>query len=308
MIDDTNELSPSDLALLEQDRTGVEVADTPEKVAEETEKTREEPKPEVKEEPKQPTEIEVVSEEEADSVEPDARKYIKVGVLRKEREAKKQLRHQLEQAQQQLAQFQRQQEPPRQLTPEEVPQQALEEVREVKRALQEQAAREQFLGIYRQKATEYMAEQPDFMDAYNHAVTLRRQQYELTGFAPQQVEALLQSEESAIVERALLDGVNPAKRIYDVAQKVYGYKPKAAEVEKADPVSEQVQRQEKTADKTLEAAKKLEKIAKGMDKNKSLSGAGGGNEAPGLEELAMMSLEDFEKHTSGAKFKELMGG
>lgn len=309
MSEGTNELSPADLAILEQDKAGAETAETPEAVAKETETQREEPKAEVvKEEPKQPTEIEVVSEEEADSVEPDARKYIKVGVLRKEREKARQFRQEAETLRQQIAALQKaQQEPPREITPEEAPHVALERVQNLERALQEQAAKQSFVTAYAQKAQEFAAEHDDFQAAYNHALSVRRGIYETAGYAPQQVAQLLESEEAAIAERAFMDGKNPAAVIYDIAKKL-GYQAKAKEAPKEAEPDKSAVIQKQTADATLEAAKKLAQIQKGMDKNKSLSGAGGGNEAPSLEELVMMDDAAFEKHTSGAKFKELMGG
>ncbi len=147
---------------------------------------------------------------------------------------------------------------------------------------------------------------PDFPEAYTHALNTRRAIYEAGGFDQAQINAMLESEEAAIVERSLMNGENPARAIYKIA-KTLGYQPKAKEAV-ADPVNEQVKKQADTAEKTLAAATKLEKIAKGMDKNKSLSGAGGGSDAPSLEELLDMPEEEFTKHTSGKKWAGLMGG
>lgn len=263
-----------------------------------------------------PAQIEVVAEDDvSDGEEPDGRKYVKVGALRKEREKAKQFRAQVEQANQRAAQLEQQlqafRQPQREPEPIEIVQQTAQELAKLKAQLGENSARQQFINNYRQKAQEFItgsADEPgvtDFPDAYQHAVNQRRAMHEAAGFNQQQINAMLESEEAAIVERATMDGKNPAQVIYNIA-KTLGYAPKAAE--KDDAVTEQVKKQADTADKTLLAAKKLEKIAKGMDKNKSLSGGGAGNEAPSLEELLDMPEEEFSKHTDGKKWAGLMGG
>lgn len=317
MTEDTNLLSEAESKYFETggktDLPAPETAEQTEKPAE-TEKTEavqadKSDKPADKKET-----IEVVDPDEVED-EPDGRRYVKVGALRKEREKtkqEKQARIALEQKIRDLEQrFQQAQNPPRQITAEELPHQTAQEVRELKNALAEQTAKQQFIATYQQKVGEFMKgsdDEPgvaDFPEAYQHALGVRRAMYEMAGFEPQEVATLLESEEAAIVQRAMQVGKNPAQAIYDTAKKL-GYQPKQAA--KDDPVKEQVETQAKTADKTLEAAKKLEKIAKGMDKNKSLAGAGGGNEAPSLEELLDMDEAEFTKHTAGKKFQALMGG
>lgn len=121
--------------------------------------------------------------------------------------------------------------------------------------------------------------------------------YELAGYNEPQVIQLLESEEAAIVERAFLSGENPAKKFYEIA-KALGYQPKAKEAEKkADPTL-----------KVVESAEKLAQIAKGMEKNKSVSGGGSADSAPSLTELADMDDAEFEKATSGDNWKRMMGG
>lgn len=321
-MDDTNALTEAEAKYFDTGgQAGLPLAETP---PEAVEKPVEKPEPEAKPaaEDKAPPQIEVVDENEIDADEPDARKYVKVGVVRKEREEKKQLRARAEQAEAARALLEgrirslEQATPQREPEPLEVVQRTANELAQIKQQLGENAAKQQFISSYQQKAQEFITGSddepgvPDFPDAYKHALGMRRMIYETAGYNQAQVNQLLESEEAAIVERAMLDHVNPAKRIYDIA-KGLGYAPKAAI--KADPVNEQTQRQADTADKTLEAAKKLEKIAKGMDKNKSLAGAGGGNDQPTLEELAMMAMDplresEFEKHTAGTKFKAVMGG
>ncbi len=92
----------------------------------------------VKEE-KAPAQIEIASEDEIDAEEPDARKYVKVGVVRKEREEKKQLRLRAEQAEQGRAALEQRlralEQPQRELEPAEVVQQTANELRQIKGAL-----------------------------------------------------------------------------------------------------------------------------------------------------------------------------
>ena len=307
MTDDTNALSAdeakyfetggqADLPLTEEKPEAVE---TPEAEAKEPEK-----QPEAKKDA--PPEIEVVDDDDGEG-EPDQRKYVKVGVLRKEREKAKTFRTQLEQTQAQIAQLRQQVEaaknPPREITAEEAPHVALERVQNLESQLANQAAKQTFITSYQRAASEFIKgtdDEPgvaDFPQAYQHALGVRRSIYEDAGYAPDQVNALLESEEAAIVERAFLSGKNPAAQLYKIA-KTLGYKPAAKEEPKG----------KSDADKVLESAKKLAEIQKGMDKNKSVSGGGGGNDAPSLIELADMDDAEFDKATSGKNWEKMMGG
>jgi hypothetical protein len=254
--------------------------------------------PEAKAEPekKTPPEIEVVEDDDGQG-EPDARKYVKVGVLRKEREQRKALRNEVEQTKAQLAALQRQIEearnPPREIQPEEAGQVALERLQQIEAHNANLAAKQNFVTTWRQKAAEFTQEQADFPDAYKHALEVRRGMYELAGFGADQVNVMLESEEAAIVERALLAGENPAKAFYSIAKKL-GYAPKTKE---PDP----------TDNKVIDAAKKLAKIADGMSKNKAVNGGGSAESAPSLQELADMDDGEFEKATSGKKWREMWG-
>lgn len=298
---DDNALTPDEAKYFESGGQ----ADLPlveEKAPETVEKQPEakEPPAEKAPEAKAPPEIEVVEDDDGEG-EPDARKYVKVGVLRKEREKAKEFRTSLAQTQQQLAALQKQVEqaknPPREITPEEAPHIALERVQQLENSLAETAAKQNFISSYQRAATDYAKEQTDFPDAYKHALGVRRSVYELAGYPEHQVNALLESEEAAIVERAFMSGENPAKKLYQIAQTL-GYKPATKEAAKTvDPI-----------DKVVNSAEKLAKIASGMERNKSVSGAGAADTAPSLSDLADMDDVEFEKATSGKKWKELMGG
>jgi DNA repair exonuclease SbcCD ATPase subunit len=297
-MDDTNALSAEESKYFE---TGGQ-ADLPlveEKAPETVEKPEPEKQPEAKKEA--PPEIEVVDDDDGTG-EPDARKYVKVGVLRKEREKAKEFRAQLNQTQQQMAALQRQIEaaknPPRELAPEEVPHVALQRVQQLEESLANTAAKQQFLASYQRLASDFAKEQADFADAYKHALGVRRTMYEDAGYAPEQVNLLLESEEAAIVERAMMNGENPAAKLYKIAQTL-GYKPAAKEEPKPGKTE---------ADKVVLAAEKLAQIQKGMEKNKSVSGGGGADSAPSLAELAEMDDAEFDKATSGENWKKMMGG
>jgi hypothetical protein len=299
-MDDTNALSADEAKYFE---TGGQadlplVEEKPESQPEPEKAPEPEKQPEAKKET--PPEIEVVEDDDGEG-EPDQRKYVKVGVLRKEREKAKAAREQALQVTQQMAELRRQIEeaknPPREISAEELPHVALERVQNLEQQLAQQAAKQNFVATWQQKATEYAREQTDFPQAYQHALNTRRTMYELGGFNQQQVNAMLESEEAAIVERALIAGENPAATFYKIAQTL-GYKPAAKEAPKKDDAT----------DKVVQAAEKLAQIQKGMEKNKSVSGGGGADTAPSLTDLADMDDAEFDKATSGDNWKKMMGG
>ncbi len=120
--------------------------------------------------------------------------------------------------------------------------------------------------------------------------------YEMAGYSTQQVNALLESEEAAIVERAFQSGENPAAVFYKIAQKL-GYQAQAKQEPKTEDASEKV----------VKSAEKLAKIADGMSKNKSVSGGGSSDAAPSLQELADMDDSEFDKATSGKNWQKMWG-
>jgi hypothetical protein len=259
-----------------------------------------EKQPEAKaEEKKSPPEIEVVDDDDGEG-EPDQRKYVKVGVLRREREQRKALKAEAEQVKQQLAALQQQmrqaQTPPREIAPEEAGQVALERLQQIEAQTHEVQAKAAFISDWQRTAQAFAKEQADFAEAYNHALGIRRGMYEAAGFSEADVNALLESEEASIVQRAKVEGKNPARVMYEIAQKL-GYQQKAKEAPKADP-----------AETVVKSAEKLAKIADGMAKNKATSGGGAADNTPTLSELVDMDDAEFDKMTSGKKWKEMMGG
>ncbi len=144
---------------------------------------------------------------------------------------------------------------------------------------------------YNQKAQEYIKDNPDFWDAYNH---LRQIQYNVfvnSGYNERAAAELLQNYEIDIARRSEMEGANPAERIYSAA-KALGYSKQVAATAKTEP-------ENKPDEKTIEEqAKKLESIEDGIKKNKSLGNAGG--ETPKanltLEELAELNGDEFDAH------------
>lgn len=144
------------------------------------------------------------------------------------------------------------------------------------RARAEEGRFNDFMGAYRAQADEYSAQVTDFGDAYNFLSASRIKEYEISGLSPKDANDYLRRDELEIVAKAMQDGVNPAQRIYEIAQ-ARGY----------------------TKDGDLaptSAQAKLDTIEKGQEAAKSLTGGGKPTGAPmTLEELSNLEGEDFEK-------------
>lgn len=137
-----------------------------------------------------------------------------------------------------------------------------------------------FVTAYRNQAQQFAEQTPDFDAAYQHALKTRIAEFVAGGVDEATAKTWATQEETAIVQRAFQDGVNPAERIYNMA-KARGYTPKAQ------------------ADNSA----KMETLIKGTQ-SKSLAGVGGQSPAPmSLEALAEMDDAEFEKH-----FEKIMKG
>lgn len=143
---------------------------------------------------------------------------------------------------------------------------------EEQRRAQEQASQVQALvRAYSSKASEYEKSQADFRDAYGYFIENRRNEYLAAGYSAEQAEQFVQNDELAIVAKAFQDEVNPAERIYKVAQ-TRGYQPKKKEPDK------------------------LETIEKGLKQGKTLSGVPGSSpKGLTLEAIAEMDDDEFSK-------------
>lgn len=173
-----------------------------------------------------------------------------------------------------------------------------------------------FVNSYRSDAEKFKAGDPakgqapvpDYMDAYNHLLQSRAQELMAIGYdnpndpllTPDEKEAAaraihdaLTADERGIAELAFSKGKSPAQIIYDLAQK-RGYAKKGA------------------APAADESEDRLATIERGQRANKSLATAGGpgGEQDMTGEQLAAMSLAEFEAWAdkNPAKAKRLMGG
>lgn len=157
----------------------------------------------------------------------------------------------------------------------------LEKEREEQNQLaQNQAQYNQFRGVVSQHTQQFIAKTPDYPQAYQHLISTQAKALQVAGFPPDQIQATLHQFESAIAQRALQDGVNPAERAYAMAKEM-GYKP---------------------AGGPTAAEQKLQRITEGQRTSASLSDAAG-TAKPQLDAktLAEMPDEDFAKIWSNRK-------
>lgn len=160
-------------------------------------------------------------------------------------------------------------------------------------AQREQAMRAHLVDAYRADANQFRQQNPDFGDAYQHLLTTRQAELAAIGYTPAEINEAIHADELAIAHRALSNGRSAAEVVYNLA-KQRGYAKKAA------------------ADPNEDASKRIEKIAEGQERGKSLAQAGGtaaGTEMT-AERLLKMSNAEFEDWTSKhpAQAKRLMGG
>lgn len=161
--------------------------------------------------------------------------------------------------------------------------------------------RQQFLSVYRNAADEFSGKTKDFTQAYQHLLKAKDSELDAGGIDdPQERRQTLEQWEAWIVEQAMRRGHNPAERLYEMAKRT-GYK-QAEETPKAETV-----RDEETG-RFKAVEEKLDTIAEGIAKSKSLGSASGtsGETKITLEALARMSEKDFAK-ISEDKWRELMG-
>ncbi len=286
--------------------------------AEEAKKLKEEPAPE--------PEPEIEAEAEADDDEPEVEaasddepqveaeaepepeqpkqddRQVPLKALQAERAKTDELKQRLDrittylQAQQQQTQ---QQEPQEEIpNPDEDPIAAVQYLMKQNQKLAEQQQealkqqqQQQYLADVQQRyasaAQQYAAEKPDFQEAYSHLLNSRAQELRLGGVPEERINAQIQQEEYGFAIEAMKNNVNPAERIYQMAQ-VRGYQPKA----QANPAPAPRQ-----ADPTLEAAKK----AAATNTNRSKPAA----RSLTLDEIAELNGAAFDK--AMAKFERENG-
>lgn len=224
----------------------------------------------------------------------DENKVVNLGALHEERQRRQEFQRKAQELESKVSEMERAfQEMSKRLNPEEpIPdfdenpaenlkaqiaaaQKRLEAIESQGKQSQEQTQQREnfnrFVNQYQAQAAQFAQKQPDFMEAYQHIRAVRRQQLEAVGYTdPAGLEGMLQQEELQIAGKAFQDGVNPAERLYALAKQL-GYSGKQAE-------------------------NKLQTIAEGQTKGRSLSGPSG---SPG--DNAPMTLERLSK-LEGAEF------
>jgi hypothetical protein len=164
---------------------------------------------------------------------------------------------------------------------------------------------ERILNSYKADAQQFAAREPAFTDAYQHLYASRARELQFAGMTdPKQILATIAQDEIAIARQAIEMGVSPAERIYQIAQ-ARGFTPKAFE-----PAPDPAANAKPVGDT---AAQKAERAAAGQrGPGRSLSAAGGAPAGglPTVEQLAKMSEEDFNKFAKNnpSAVTALMGG
>lgn len=135
-----------------------------------------------------------------------------------------------------------------------------------------------FMSQYKDDATRFSTQNPDFKEAYSSLMNGRFQELTAFGFSPEHANNIMLQEEAGIVSKAYQDRVNPAERLYQVA-KMRGYNPTASKQQQPAPKSE------------------IQQLAKAKEAGMSLSNTSGGasnkNADITLEALLAMEDDDF---------------
>ena len=187
--------------------------------------------------------------------------------------------------------------------PDDILGRQLHELQEVKQTLghltaqqqqerEQRQAREQLDGMVRavkQDEAVFIKDNPDYVEAINHAKAVKRSEYMALGLSEQQANARLQADAIAIAQQAYQIGESPAALAYRLADAL-GYR-KSATTAEAAPTNVLAMRQQG------------QRMATG-------GGGGGGNKGtiPSFAELASMSNEAFEAATKGGNWQKIMGG
>lgn len=168
-------------------------------------------------------------------------------------------------------------------------QKSVDQLRAEQQQMQQAFQYEAFRSGYNSDFQAFKAQTPDYEAAALYVQKAREAELELLGVAdPAQRAQSARQEWMQTAAAALARGQSPAALLYQYAQ-LRGYKPASASAAPAN-------------------AAKLEAIAAGQAKAKSLSGAGGAAEtgAVSLEALANMDDEEFAAATQGANWRRLL--
>jgi len=160
----------------------------------------------------------------------------------------------------------------------------------------EQAQEQQIMARVNQDVMQFKAATPDYDQAFQHAVKVRREELAFYGNSPEQIDQQIEVDVRAIVTQAYTQGKNPGELFYGYA-KMRGYSPAQAA---RDPVPAQ-------------AAAQVNALAEAQRQTQSMATAGGPSSDGGvtIETLAKMSeaqLAKMPKAERDAMMQKVMGG
>ena len=232
------------------------------------------------------------------------------GALHQERERRKETERQFQELQRQFAEIQAKLNPPPEivvpdpvLQPEAFKQFQIDQIKqraaekaEADRQAQEQAQERQIMARVDHDVRQFRATVPDYDQAFQHAVKVRREELAFYGNSPEQIDQQIETDVRAIVQQAYTQGKNPGELFYGYA-KMRGYSPAQAA---RDPVPAQ-------------AAAQVNALAEAQRQTQSMATAGGPSSDGGvtIETLAKMSeaqLAKMPKAERDAMMQKVMGG
>jgi hypothetical protein len=160
----------------------------------------------------------------------------------------------------------------------------------------EQAQEQQIMARVNQDVMQFKAATPDYDQAFQHAVKVRREELAFYGNSPEQIDQQIEVDVRAIVTQAYTQGKNPGELFYGYA-KMRGYSPAQAA---KDPIPQQ-------------AAAQVNALAEAQRQTQSMATAGGPSSDGGvtIETLAKMSeaqLAKMPKAERDAMMQKVMGG
>ncbi len=228
------------------------------------------------------------------------------GALHQERERRKETERQFQELQRQFAEIQAKLNPPPEIV---VPDPVLQpeafkqfQIDQIKQRAAEKAKTEhdyqemQIMARVNQDVQQFRAATPDYDQAFQHAVKVRREELAFYGNSPEQIDQQIETDVRAIVQQAYTQGKNPGELFYGYA-KMRGYSPAQAA---RDPVPQQ-------------AAAQVQALAEAQRQTQSMATAGGPSNDGGItiETLAKMSeaqLAKMPKAERDAMMQRVMGG
>jgi len=151
---------------------------------------------------------------------------------------------------------------------------------------------------YQRDAATFESKQPDFKEAYNYLIGLRKQQLEAQRYSPEEVNKWLYVEEMNLVQRAFEGKTSPSQDIYNLAKSM-GYAPKAAtSTPQPAPAATPAAAAKSAPAAPLTApnvTEEIDRIKAGKAASVSLSNGGGSaGEELSLEWLANAPAKEFE--------------